>query len=67
VEYNAGPELLFKPGLLRKHLYMVAIEIISRIPLNIIDRIIAAFGGYGMAFLLVRVFPRTRLLGILAI
>jgi hypothetical protein len=57
---SAGPELLFKPGLLRKHLYLVATEIISRIPLNIIDRIIAAFGGYGVAWLLAQVLPAPR-------
>jgi hypothetical protein len=48
-EYDAGPELLFKAGLSRKHLSLAAIEIISRIPLNIIDRLIAAFAGYGIA------------------
>ncbi|MDR3343133.1 MAG: hypothetical protein LBT14_10195 [Treponema sp.] len=51
-EFGVSPELLFKVGLLRKHFSLVAIEIVSRIPVNIIDRIIAAFGGYGIAWVL---------------
>jgi hypothetical protein len=54
-EFGVSPELLFKAGLLRKHFSLVAIEIVSRIPVNIIDRIIAAFGGYGVAWVLARV------------
>jgi hypothetical protein len=54
VEVGVSPELLFKTGLLRKHFSLLAIEIVSRIPVNIIDRIIAAFGGYGVARVLAR-------------
>jgi len=34
-------------------------EILSRIPINIIDRIIAAFGGYGIAFVIAFLFRKT--------
>jgi hypothetical protein len=47
-----GPELLFKLTLFRRNLPLVGVEILSRIPLNIIDRLISAFCGYGIALLL---------------
>jgi hypothetical protein len=50
-----GPELLFKLTLFRRNLPLVGVEILSRIPLNIIDRLISAFCGYGAALLLEKV------------
>jgi hypothetical protein len=47
-----GPELLFKLTLLRRHLPLVGVEILSRIPLNVIDRLVSVFGAYGVATLL---------------
>jgi hypothetical protein len=53
---NPGPEL-FKLALLRKNLPAIVTEILSRIPLNIIDRLLSVFGGYGFAALLRRLSP----------
>jgi hypothetical protein len=47
-----GPERLFKLTLLRRNLPLVGIEILSRIPLNVIDRLVSVFGAYGVAMLL---------------
>jgi hypothetical protein len=47
-----GPELLFKLTLLRRNLPLVGVEILSRIPLNVIDRLVSVFGAYGIAALL---------------
>jgi hypothetical protein len=52
---SLSPERLFKLALLRKNLPLAAIEILSRIPLNIIDRLLSVFGGYGVAALLRRI------------
>jgi hypothetical protein len=53
-----GPELFFKLALLRKTLPSIIVEIMARIPLNIIDRLLSVFGGYGVAALLWRLLPR---------
>jgi hypothetical protein len=55
---NPGPELFFKLALLCKTLPPVIVEILARIPLNIIDRLLSVFCGYGVAALLQRLFPR---------
>jgi hypothetical protein len=52
---SPSPERLFKLALLRRDLPPALIEILSRIPLNIIDRLLSVFGGYGVAALLHRV------------
>ncbi|AEF84443.1 putative membrane protein [Treponema primitia ZAS-2] len=44
-----GPELFFAPFLSRKNLPVFIVEALSRIPLNIIDRIVTVAGGYGIA------------------
>jgi hypothetical protein len=54
---NPGPEL-FKLALLRKNLPSAVIEILSRIPINVIDRLLSVFGGYGVSTLFWRLFPR---------
>jgi hypothetical protein len=46
-----SPEDTFKMGLLRNNVPILATSIISRIPINIIDRFIAVFGGYGISLL----------------
>jgi hypothetical protein len=48
---TTGPELLFKLTLLRRSLPLVGVEILSRIPLNVIDRLVSVFGAYGVAAL----------------
>jgi hypothetical protein len=53
-----GPEFFFKLALLRKTLPPAIVEILARIPLNIIDRLLSVLGGYGVAALLWRLLPR---------
>jgi hypothetical protein len=55
---EVGPELPFKLTLLRRNLPLLAVEILSRVPLNIIDRIVSVFGAYGLAALLSRISLR---------
>jgi hypothetical protein len=55
---SPSPEHLFKLTLSRKNLSPAVTEILSRIPLNVIDRLLSVFGGYGAAALLRRLFPR---------
>ncbi|MDR0403538.1 MAG: hypothetical protein LBH35_08135 [Treponema sp.] len=54
---NPGPAL-FKSALFRKTLPPAVVEILARIPLNVIDRLLSVFGGCGVAALLWRFFPR---------
>jgi hypothetical protein len=49
-----GPELLFKLTLLRRSLPLVGVEILSRVPLNVIDRLVSVFGAYGIAVLIAK-------------
>jgi hypothetical protein len=46
-----SPEDTFKLGLLRNNVPVLATSILSRIPINIIDRFFAVFGGYGISLL----------------
>jgi hypothetical protein len=46
-----SPEDSFKLGLLRNNVPVLATAILSHIPINIIDRFIAVFGGYGISLL----------------
>ena len=45
------PEDSFKLGLLRNNVPILASAILSRIPINIVDRFIVIFGGYGVSLL----------------
>ena len=45
------PEDSFKLGLLRNNVPLLATAILSRIPINIVDRFFAVFGGYGISLL----------------
>jgi len=45
------PEDTFKLGLLRNNVPVLTTTILSRIPINIVDRFIAIFGGYGISIL----------------
>jgi hypothetical protein len=44
-----SPEDSFKLGLLQNNVPLLATAILSRIPINIIDRIVVVFGGYGIS------------------
>jgi hypothetical protein len=45
------PEDIFKLGLYRNNVPLLAAAMLSRIPINIVDRFIAIFGGYGISLL----------------
>jgi hypothetical protein len=49
---SASPELNFKPALIQRNFSAVVVEIGSRIPVNLLDRLISSFAGYGLAALL---------------
>jgi len=46
-----SPEDSFKLGLLRNNVPLLPTAILSRIPINIVDRFIVIFGGYGISLL----------------
>jgi hypothetical protein len=46
-----SPEDNFKLGLLRNNMPLLATAVLSRIPINIVDRFIVIFGGYGISLL----------------
>jgi hypothetical protein len=55
--YNAAPpEALFRLGFIRQGFGLMASEILARFPVNVADRPIAVFGGYGIAFLARKIF-----------
>ena len=47
-----SPEDTFELGLLHNNIQLFATAILSRIPINIVDRFIAVFGGYGLSLAL---------------
>jgi len=51
VPRSISPEDTFKLGLLWNNVPLLAAAILSRIPINIVDRFIAIFGGYGISLL----------------
>jgi hypothetical protein len=46
-----SPEDSFKLGLLRNNVPLLPTAILSRIPINIVDRFIVTFGGFGISLL----------------
>jgi len=51
---TTAPEVDFKAALIRKGLPLIIVEIGSRIPVNLLDRLVSSFLGYGSALLLSR-------------
>jgi hypothetical protein len=49
------PETLFRLGFLRQGFSLTASEILARFPVNIVERPIAVFGGYGIAVLVKKI------------
>jgi hypothetical protein len=47
------------PIMVHHNIPLLLKEILSRIPINIIDRLIAAFGGYGIAFVIAFLFRKS--------
>ncbi|MCL2721907.1 MAG: hypothetical protein FWD47_11295 [Treponema sp.] len=54
-----GVDDLFKLGLITNNLPTLAVNILSRIPINIVDRFIVIFGGYLISRALVKITPTT--------
>jgi len=52
---HSSVEDTFKPGLIMSNLPLLAVNILSRIPVNIVDRFIVIFGGYFISRALVKV------------
>ena len=52
------PEDSFKLGLLRNNVPVLATAILSRIPINIMDRFFVIFGGYGVSLLYRKIINR---------
>jgi hypothetical protein len=48
----AGPEMRLQFSLVQSGFPTAAVEILSRVPVNMIDRPITVFGGFGAALLL---------------
>ncbi|MDR1932005.1 MAG: hypothetical protein LBQ57_04180 [Spirochaetales bacterium] len=48
---TASPELNFRPALIRRNLSAIIVEIGSRIPVTLLDRLFSSFAGYGLAAL----------------
>ncbi|MFP3042171.1 hypothetical protein LQZ19_10180 [Treponema primitia] len=59
-DHEALSYTFFKIGLLRNKLPLLAANIFSRIPVNIVDRFITIFGGYGLGQLLRRVLEKKK-------
>jgi hypothetical protein len=55
-KHNFSAEDVVKIALLRSGLHDLALNIISRIPVNLIDRFIVIFGGYGVSILVKKWF-----------
>ena len=51
VTQDFSPEDNFKLGLLRNNVNILATAILSRIPINIVDRFIVVFGGFAVSLL----------------
>jgi len=52
------PEDSFKIGLLRNNAPLLASAILSRIPINIVDRFFTIFGGYGVSLVYGKIIGR---------
>jgi hypothetical protein len=55
---DTPPESYFKLGMLLNHYPVPLAEIISRLPVNIPDRLLSVFGAYGFALLLKKIRAR---------
>jgi hypothetical protein len=55
-----SPEDTFKWGLLRNNVPLLISSILSRIPINMVDRFIAIFGGYGISLLFRKIITKKK-------
>jgi hypothetical protein len=58
VEKAYSPEMYFKLGLLRNQVNLILANILARIPVNMVDRVIVVFGSYGLFLLVFRIKSR---------
>ena len=58
VDKSGPPETYFRLGFIRQGFSLTMSEILARIPVNIADKPIAVFGGYGIAFLVKKIVSR---------
>jgi hypothetical protein len=56
VEFS--PEGTFRLGLLRNGVPLLWANILSRFPVNLVDRFIVVFGGYGVSLLIGKIYTR---------
>jgi hypothetical protein len=52
-----SPEGVFRLGLLRNGVPILWANIFSRFPINLVDRFIVVFGGYGVSLLIGKLYP----------
>jgi hypothetical protein len=52
-----SPEGTFRLGLLRNGVPLLWANILSRFPINLVDRFIVVFGGYGVSLLIGKIYP----------
>jgi hypothetical protein len=52
-----SPEGAFRLGLLRNGVPLLWASILSRFPINLADRLIVVFGGYGVSLLIGKIYP----------
>jgi hypothetical protein len=53
-----SPEGTFRLGLLRNGVPLLWANILARFPVNLVDRFIVIFGGYGVSLLIGKIYPR---------
>jgi hypothetical protein len=53
-----SPEGTFRLGLLRNGVPLLWANILSRFPINLVDRFIVIFGGYGVSLLIGKIYTR---------
>ncbi|MDR3335705.1 MAG: hypothetical protein LBT16_00740 [Treponema sp.] len=58
VEKTYSPEMYFKLGLLRNQVNLILANILARIPVNMVDRVIVVFGSYGLFLFIFRIKSR---------
>jgi hypothetical protein len=52
-----SPEGTFRLGLLRNGVPLLWANVLSRFPINLVDRFIVVFGGYGVSLLIGKIYP----------
>jgi hypothetical protein len=61
VDKSGPPETYFRLGFIRQGFNLTASEILARFPVNIADKPIAVFGGYGIALLTKKIVKRKKM------